>query len=120
MCRGGSGGGLYGHGDIDFRILHLAEMEAAFTAVRRGSLHVSNSVANVEWRATPPRSPRRPYRGLVGTRLSQPIMVDVSSISIASGAPARLGEHGCRVVVVTDRARTHQHDALWTPVLMHC
>ena len=22
-------GGLYGHGDIDFRILHLAEMEAA-------------------------------------------------------------------------------------------
>lgn len=75
---------------------------------------------NVGWRATPPRSPWRPYRGLDRTRLSQSIINYVSTISIASGAPARLGQHGCRAVAFTDRARAHQHDALWTPVLMHC
>ena len=81
---------------------------------------VSNSVVNVGWRATPPRSPWQPYRGLDRTRLSQSIINYVSTISIASGAPARLGQHGCRAVAFTDRARAHQHDALWTPVLMHC
>ena len=56
---------------------------------------------NVEWRAMPPESPWRPGRRPSGTRLSQSITLDVSSISIASYAPDRLGQHGCRVPAVT-------------------
>ena len=59
------------------------------------------SVVNVEWRATRPESPWRPFRRPSGTGLSQSITLDVSSISIASCAPDRLGQHGCRVPAVT-------------------
>ena len=66
---------------------------------------VSIWIVNVEWRATRPESPWRPFRRPSGTGLSQSITLDVSSISIASCAPDRLGQHGCCVPAVTDRAR---------------